>query len=322
MILEPPDRPGRRRSPTTSCARSDAAPRELLRDRDLPGVRPSSPNAGGRRPERRIESRPFGRSARSAWPTWRRWPTSPTGCSLTIALAAKEGIALLNSGAFSTSLAALALADATAARRRARRRRRSRPRGVRREPDDPPPASRRDAARTRASSRRVERLTRAARRQLPVGRGRGPQPAGSAHLPLCRRRCTARCATCSTFARRAVGDRAQRVAGQPARRRPPRTGSCRSRTSTSCRSPPPWTSCGSASRRRDAAACERSVKLLQAHLTGLPEGLAPRSGLAENSLVRVRRARCRRSRPRPGSSPSPCRTSSSRRRTPRGSRTG
>ena len=32
-----------------------------------------------------------------------------------------------------------------------------------------------------------------------------------------------------------------------------------------------------------AAACERSVKLLQAHLTGLPEGLAPRSGLAENS---------------------------------------
>ena len=32
-----------------------------------------------------------------------------------------------------------------------------------------------------------------------------------------------------------------------------------------------------------AAACERSVKLLQTHLTGLPEGLAPRSGLAENS---------------------------------------
>jgi histidine ammonia-lyase len=33
-----------------------------------------------------------------------------------------------------------------------------------------------------------------------------------------------------------------------------------------------------------ATACERSVKLLQAHLTGLPEGLAPRSGLVENSL--------------------------------------
>ena len=33
-----------------------------------------------------------------------------------------------------------------------------------------------------------------------------------------------------------------------------------------------------------AAACERSIKLLQGHLTGLPEGLAPRSGLAENSL--------------------------------------
>lgn len=32
-----------------------------------------------------------------------------------------------------------------------------------------------------------------------------------------------------------------------------------------------------------AAACERSVKLLQTHLTGLPEGLAPLSGLAENS---------------------------------------
>ncbi len=33
-----------------------------------------------------------------------------------------------------------------------------------------------------------------------------------------------------------------------------------------------------------AAACERSVKLLQAHLTDLPEGLAPRPGLAENSV--------------------------------------
>ena len=33
-----------------------------------------------------------------------------------------------------------------------------------------------------------------------------------------------------------------------------------------------------------AAVCERSIKLLQGHLTGLPEGLAPRSGLAENSL--------------------------------------
>ena len=32
-----------------------------------------------------------------------------------------------------------------------------------------------------------------------------------------------------------------------------------------------------------AAACERSVKLLQGYLTGLPDGLAPRSGLAENS---------------------------------------
>jgi histidine ammonia-lyase len=33
-----------------------------------------------------------------------------------------------------------------------------------------------------------------------------------------------------------------------------------------------------------ASAAERGVKLLQASLTGLPEGLAPRSGLAENSL--------------------------------------
>jgi histidine ammonia-lyase len=33
-----------------------------------------------------------------------------------------------------------------------------------------------------------------------------------------------------------------------------------------------------------SSACERSVKLLQAHLTGLPEGLAPRSGMLENSL--------------------------------------
>ena len=33
-----------------------------------------------------------------------------------------------------------------------------------------------------------------------------------------------------------------------------------------------------------SSACERAVKLLQGHLTGLPEGLAPRSGLAENSL--------------------------------------
>ena len=33
-----------------------------------------------------------------------------------------------------------------------------------------------------------------------------------------------------------------------------------------------------------SSACERGAKLLQAHLSGLPEGLAPRSGLAENSL--------------------------------------
>lgn len=33
-----------------------------------------------------------------------------------------------------------------------------------------------------------------------------------------------------------------------------------------------------------SSACERSIKLLQAPLSGLPEGLAPRSGLAENSL--------------------------------------
>ena len=33
-----------------------------------------------------------------------------------------------------------------------------------------------------------------------------------------------------------------------------------------------------------ASACERSMKLLQGHLSGLPEGLAPRAGLAENSL--------------------------------------
>jgi histidine ammonia-lyase len=33
-----------------------------------------------------------------------------------------------------------------------------------------------------------------------------------------------------------------------------------------------------------SSACERALKLLQAHLSGLPEGLAPRSGLAENSL--------------------------------------
>jgi histidine ammonia-lyase len=33
-----------------------------------------------------------------------------------------------------------------------------------------------------------------------------------------------------------------------------------------------------------ASAAERTVKLLQAPLTGLPEGLAPRSGLSENSL--------------------------------------
>jgi histidine ammonia-lyase len=33
-----------------------------------------------------------------------------------------------------------------------------------------------------------------------------------------------------------------------------------------------------------SSACERALKLLQAHLTGLPEGLAPRPGLVENSL--------------------------------------
>lgn len=33
-----------------------------------------------------------------------------------------------------------------------------------------------------------------------------------------------------------------------------------------------------------SSACERAVKLLQAPLTGLPEGLAPRPGLAENSI--------------------------------------
>ena len=48
--------------------------------------------------------------------------------------------------------------------------------------------------------------------------------------------------------------------------------------------PPPWTSSASRSRRRLTSACERLLKLLQGPLTGLPDGLAPRQGLAENSL--------------------------------------
>ena len=69
------------------------------------------------------------------------------------------------------------------------------------------------------------------------------------------------------------------------------------------------------------AACERTVKLLQSSLTGLPDGLAPVSGLAEAALSE-RRCRHSCSRPKLACWRNRCRSRPARRRTTAASRTG
>ena len=134
------------------------------------------------------------------------------------------------------------------AREHARRHGRPRPRGVRRQPDDAPSGHRRRPA-VSGALLRARAHPRPPRRELPLGAGRGAQPPGPAHLPL-------PAADPRRDARRArvrqapAGDRAQRLAGEPAGHSRTRTASSRSRTSTSCRSPPRWTSSASPSHPR------------------------------------------------------------------------
>ena len=197
-------------------------------------------------------------------------------------LLAKEGIALINSNAFSTALASLAVADAERLVEHARRHGRHRPRGVRRESDDAPSGHRRRPA-VSGALLRARATARPPRRELPLGAGRRAQPPGPAHVPL--------------------------PAADPRRRRATRSSSpsdsWRSELNASQENPLvipdedrivsvanfdilPLAAALDFLRVALApaltSACERLLKLLQGPLTGLPDGLAPRQGLAENSL--------------------------------------
>ena len=107
---------------------------------------------------------------------------------------------------------------------------------------------------------------------VPVAAGLGAQPAGPAHVPQCRRH-PRRGRRRPRVRLLAARDRAQRRAREPARRRSARRSSSRCRTTRRCRSPLRSISRASRSCRRISSAQERSVKLLQAPLTGLGTGL-------------------------------------------------
>ena len=94
----------------------------------------------------------------------------------------------------------------------------------------------------------IGRLRDAARRELPVGRRRRPIPPGSAHVPEPRPGAR-RGPRCPRPRRRDARHRAERVPAEPARSCSRSGGSSRSRTTTSCRSPPRSTSSGSRSHR-------------------------------------------------------------------------
>ena len=172
-------------------------------------------------------------------------------------LQAKEGLALLNSNAFSTGIAALAVADCRAPRGRAGRRRRARSRGLRREPHPAPSGHRGRSSLpgTRASPRAA---SRPARRQLPLG---ATGAARNLQDPL-----TFRClpqmhgaSATRLTSPEAARDRAQRLAGEPARhpgRRPDRLGG-ELRRPPSCRRPrlPPHRARAGCS-RAPASGCE------------------------------------------------------------------
>ena len=176
-------------------------------------------------------------------------------------LLAKEGIALINSNAFSTGLASLAVADAerlvdtldvTGA---------TRPRGVRGEPDDAPSGHRRACGRIRGSASRSSGC--AASSRGATSGSRAPRE-------------TSRIRSRSAASRRSTAPRATRSSSRsdswrssstPRRRTrwsfPTRIASSRSRTSTSSRSPPRWTSSASHSHQRSrarASGCSSSCR--------------------------------------------------------------
>ena len=138
----------------------------------------------------------------------------------------------------------------------------------------PPPSTRRSpSARPYPGIASAQRAhARAARRLLPVAAGRRAQPPGSAHVPQ-RRRHPRRRRRRARLRLLPARDRAQRRAREPARRR--------SRTSSSSRSPNyealPLAAALDFARialvPAISSAQERSVKLLQAPLTGLGTGL-------------------------------------------------
>ena len=183
-------------------------------------------------------------------------------------LAAKEGLALLGNNAFSTALAALALADAM------------------RLLDVLDVAAALDLE---ALAGNLSALHGAAEFAALLDgsylwdEGAARKPPGSAQLPLHPAGARRRRATRSSSHTRG-SHRAERVAGEPARA--PRRGAhdLGRRTSTRSRSQQALDFTRIALAPVLTTASERTVKLLQAPVTGLPEGLAAESGLAESGL--------------------------------------
>ena len=186
-------------------------------------------------------------------------------------LAAKEGISLINNNSFGTGLAALALADAQRLLDAFTVGCRARLGGLRGQHLPPPPGRRRRAALSR--HRAAQRAhARAARRLVPVGARRRAQPPGSAHVPQRRRHPRAPSTTVS--------------------RSPARSSRSSSTRRTRTRSSPSHEAVIISVANYEAlplaaaldfarialvpaisSAMERSIKLLQAPLTGLGTGL-------------------------------------------------
>ena len=277
---EPPHRPGAATLQRRSCAQRCCAMANALAkgtSRRPPRDRRARRRAlnGGETP--RVRHARLGRARRP------RSDGGPRARNLRrLRARCRRGLALVNSNAFSTGLAALAVADAE---RLARARSTWRaPSTSRRSPPISPSSIPLSATsgRTRGSRSHssASRVSSKGSCLWGPGAARNLQDPLTLPLPAADARRDARRARRSPSA---SWQRAQRLAGEPARH--PRGGSDRlgRELRDRCRSPPRSTSSAMALAPALTSANERLLKLLQGPLTGLPDGLAP-AGLAEDWL--------------------------------------
>ena len=190
-----------------------------------------------------------------------------------VELAAKEALPLINTNAFSTAHAALAVSDAERllGTLRTLAALELEGFGANLTPLHPAVAEARGHPGLRDG---VGRAAGAARGQPAARPRRRPQPAGPALLPRRRRPCSAPPATPSPRP-----SACSRSSSSPRRRTPSRcrrrAASSRRPTTSRCRWRPRSTTCAIGLAPCLSAANERCVKLLQAPQTGLTDGLAP-----------------------------------------------